>query len=393
MSTGDSDKAVPQERQQVASSARKQAVVAKTKRVALVHDWLIGGGAERVVLELHKMFPDAPIYTSYCTDEWRAKLGGKVVTGYLQKWPFPALRKFLPMLRGWWFSRLNLSGFDLVISTSGAEAKFIKPRTKHIAYIHAPTHYYWSRYDEYMKSPGFPAGSNWLARLGLKILVGPMRRWDYRAAQRPAFLLANSTHTKQAIKKYYGRDSKVIHPPVDIGLFERYSLPQKERRGFIIVGRQTPYKRFDLAVAACTSLGLPLTVVGDGPEHEKLKKLAGVTINFTGRLESSEEIARLVGKAEGFIFPGIDDFGIVCIEAMAAGTPVIAYKAGGALDYIEDGKTGLFFERQTVSSLEDKLKEFDIDNYSPGDIKTRARSFSPEHFRASLEKALKNDLR
>jgi glycosyltransferase involved in cell wall biosynthesis len=371
-------------------------------RVAIVHDWLIGGGAELVVLQLHKMFPDAPIYTSCCTDEWRQKLDGKVVTGYLQRWPFPALRKFIPFLRGWWFSRLNLDGFDLVISSSGAEAKFIRLGTQdsrlktkplHVAYIHAPTHYYWSRYDQYMSKPGFPKGFNWLARLGLKVFVRPMRKWDYRAAQRPDYLLANSTHTQSAIKKYYGRDSRVIYPPVDTELFTKHASPAQERKGFIIVGRQTPYKRFDLAVAACTRLGLPLVVVGDGPEHQRLKKMAGPAINFTGRIKDHAEIARLVGSSQAFIFPGVDDFGIVSIEALAAGTPVIAYKDGGALDYIQPGKTGEFFETQNVSSLCDKLKLFSPQDYSPDDIKKRGEAYSAGHFRTNIEKFVKNTVK
>ena len=211
-------------------------------RVAIVHDWLIGGGAERVVYELHKLYPDAPIYTSYCTDKWRKEMGGKVVTGFLQHWPFSKLRKFIPVLRIWWFTHLDLSGYDLVVSSSGAEAKGIKvPKgTVHINYCHAPTHYYWSRYDEYLKHPGFGIFDP-LARLGLKLLVGPLRRWDYKAAQRPDFMVANSSHIKNEIKKYYGRDSEVINPPVLIERFEK-SKPGK-RQGFLAGGRLTPYKR------------------------------------------------------------------------------------------------------------------------------------------------------
>lgn len=167
-------------------------------KVALVCDWLVGGGAEKVVLELHKMFPDAPIYTSYATNEWRQKLNGKVVTSYLQK--LGKIRKFIPFLRAWWFSHLNLEEYDLVISSSGAEAKFIRLRSnaKHVAYIHAPTHYYWSRYEQYLKEPGF-GSFDWLARLGLKLLVGPLRKMDYKAAQRPDYLIANSSHIKNEI--------------------------------------------------------------------------------------------------------------------------------------------------------------------------------------------------
>lgn len=373
------------EHQRVASSARKQADAAQMKKVAIVHDWLIGGGAERVVLELHRMFPDAPIYTSYSTDEWRNKLDNKVVTGYLQR--LPRLRKYIPFLRAYWFSNLNLRGFDLVISSSGAEAKGIKvpDGTVHINYCHAPTHYYWSRYEEYLKHPGFGIFDP-LARLGLKLLVWPMRRWDYKAAQRPHQMIANSTYTQDQIKKYYGRDSVVIHPPVDIESF----LPEKavSRRGFVITGRQTPYKHFDLAVTACSKLNLPLTVIGTGPDHDKLKKLAGPSITFKGWVSQAEVIASLQ-SAEGFIFPGIDDFGISAVEAMAAGTPIIAFHGGGALDYVSEGNTGLFFKDQTVGSLADALQSFDASKFDPATIRQAAQKFSPivfqQRFRAMIK--------
>src|SRR6266542_3559276 len=202
--------------------------MARQHKVAIVHDWLIGGGAERVVYALHQMYPEAPIYTSYCSPQWRQRMDGKVVTGFLQHWPFSRLRKFIPFLRIWWFTRLDLSGYDLVISSSGAEAKGIKvPKgTVHISYCHAPTHYYWSRYDQYLKQPGFGIFDP-LARLGLRLFVAPLRRWDFKAAQRPDYLIANSSHIQAEIKKYYKRDAVVIHPPVDIERFERAKATNK----------------------------------------------------------------------------------------------------------------------------------------------------------------------
>lgn len=353
-------------------------------RVALVHDWLIGGGAERVVYELHKMYPEAPIYTSYCTDEWRQKLDGRVITGYLQWWPFSNLRKFLPPLRALWFSHLKLDNYDLVISSSGAEAKFVRPSpgTIHIAYIHAPTHYYWNRYDDYMQHPGF-GRLDPVARLGLKFLVGPMRRWDWRAAQRPDFLIANSIYTKKQIKKYYNSDATVIHPPVDV---ERFAGKSNEpRRGFVTAGRQTPYKRIDLAVRAASALKLPLLVLGNGPEHRKLKRLAGRSITFIKR-PSDKQVAEYFKSLLAFIFPGLDDFGIVAVEAMAAGTPVIAYKAGGALDYIDLGKTGLFFEPQTAEALENVLQKFNSVNFNHTSIAKQSQQFSASSFQQKMTK-------
>lgn len=363
--------------------------MARSKKVAITIDWVLAGGAERVALELHNMFPDAPIYTSYCTPEWRQRLDGKVVTGFLQKWPFSKLRKFLPILRIWWFSRLDFAGYDMVISVSGAEAKGIKvpADTLHIAYINAPTHYYWSRYDEYLREPGF-GRFDWLARLGLKILVKPLREWDYRTAQKPDRLIANSTNIQKQIKKYYGRDSEVIFPPVDTEKFKKAGQDSKNRKGFVIAGRQTPYKRFDLAVQACSELGLPLTVIGKGPEYKRLQSMAGPSVHFTGFVKDDADVRKLVAKAEAFIFPGLDDFGIVPVEAMASGTPVIAYKAGGALDYVIPGKTGEFFDKQTVESLKAALKNFDGAKYSSRDISRATDQFSIKEFRKQFEKII-----
>ena len=363
-------------------------------KVAIVHDWFVGGGAERVVYELHKMYPDAPIYTAYCSPGWQQKLSNtKVITSYMQNWPFSKLRKFLPVLRAWWFSHLDLSEFDLILSSSGAEAKTVKAKKPalHINYCHAPTHYYWSRYDEYIKSPGF-GFLDPVARLGLKLLVGPMRRWDYKAAQRPDYIIANSNFIKDQIKKYYGRDSVVIHPPVDIERFKILNKSSNPRAGFLTAGRQTPYKRIDLAVAACTTLGVPLKVIGNGPDHKRLVKIAGPNVTFL-RQQSDEELVKHFQSAQAFIFPGLDDFGIVAVEALAAGTPVIAYKAGGALDYVQPGKNGEFFSEQSTNSLSGVLKKFDNQKYNPSTVQRTADKFSAKIFRGKMSQFIKTTLK
>ena len=401
----------------------KREMVNTQLRVAIVCDWLSGtGGAERVVLELHRMFPDAPIYTSQYDKNPKIWFGDKwfgdadVRTTWLQKLP-KNLKKFLPVLRAWTFSRLDLDDYDLVISSTGAEAKFVKTNRKkwqmangklfgkwklrneksdvhrpvHINYCHAPTHYYWSRYEQYLKNPGF-GRLDPIARLALKLLAGPMRRWDLKAAQRPDYFIANSKYTKDQIKKYYGRDSVVIHPPVEIERFQQaksYKLKAKSsRHGFVVAGRQVPYKKIDLVVKAATKLNVPLVVVGRGPEHAKLGRMAGRGVTFLTNVSDNEMPARFA-QAEAFIFPGIDDFGIVAVEAMAAGTPVIAYSGGGALDYVNK-TTGLLFKEQTVDSLAKAMQEFSKLSFDHAKIATAAEEFSASKFHTNLQQFLKS---
>ena len=281
-------------------------------KVVLVTDWITKqGGGEKVVEQFHLTFPEAPIYTSYCADRWRSKLDDKVITGYLQHWPFSRLRRFLPVLRQWWFASLDLSDFDTIISITGnGEAKFVRKnyvspknrlmhaffpssnshlpiaRAKHISYCHTPVHFYWAQYDEYVKNPSMRP--KWLARLGLKLLVKPLRKRDYRAAQKVDKFIANSTSIQADIQQYYGKDSVVIHPPINtdnfIHLKPREEISISEQPNCIWWGRVVPAKRLDIAVAACNELGWPLTIIGDGPELPRLKELAGKTISFTGYL-------------------------------------------------------------------------------------------------------------
>jgi glycosyltransferase involved in cell wall biosynthesis len=371
-------------------------VADKQLKVAIVCDWLVGiGGAERVVLELHKLYPEAPIYTSQYDPgriDWFPD--ADVRTTWLQHLP-KSLKKFLPLLRAWAFSRLDLSEYDLVISSSGAEAKGVKtgPNTVHISYCHSPTHYYWVRRDEYLQNPGFPRGLNWLARLGLKVLLEPLKHWDRQAAKRPDFMIANSTHTGAMIKRYYRRDSTVIFPPVETHRFHvSGNVKPPLRHGFVIAGRQTPYKRFDLAIEACNELKVPLVVIGDGPEHKRLEKLAERSVTFLSNV-NDYEIVNHFQTALAFIMPNMDDFGIVAVEAMAAGTPVIAYKKGGALDYMIPGKTGLFFERQTVASLRVALEAAQAKSFNHEAIAEHANEFSSQAFSRNMKEFIKNCLR
>lgn len=327
--------------------------VEQNKKIAIVCDWLTSiGGAERVLLAIHELYPEAPIFTSqYDPSQVDWFKGKDIRTTWLQKLPKnTTIRKLMPVLRRQAFEGLDLSEYDVVISSSGAEAKAVKklkPGAIHITYCHSPTHYYWARYDEYLKQPGFGM-LNPVAKAGLKVLGGPMRKWDYEVAQKPDFLIANSTHIQRMIKHYYNRESVVIHPPVDIERFTGLSGTQ-DRSGLIIAGRQVPYKRFDLAILAANKLQLPLTVIGDGPENKKLRALAGPTVTFKHPV-SDAQMEQEFASAKLFLFPGVEDFGITPVEAMAAGTPIVAYGDGGALDYVTP-KTGVLFKTQTVDSL------------------------------------------
>ncbi len=359
-------------------------------KVALVADWIYGGGSEKVVEQFHLMYPEAPIYTSYCSDEWRKRLDNKVVTGYLQHPPFKQLRKFLPLLRQIWFKRLDLSDYDLVISMTGnGEAKFVSaPNGIHISYCYTPVHYYWRHYEEYIKNPGFRP--KWLIRLGLKMLVKPLRSQDYRAAQKVDEFIAISSHIQKDIKKYYNRDSELIFPPVDTDKFKSASKNTK-RSGFVTMGRQVPLKKTDLIIQACNKLGLPLTVIGRGPEHEYLKQIAGPTITFKTGV-SDEQMPKELASAEAFIFASYEDFGIAPIEAMASGTPVLAYKAGGALDYVVPDKTGEFFNEQDLNSMTNALKKFKANKYKPIKVSDHARKFSTQNFILQCQKTVNNFL-
>jgi glycosyltransferase involved in cell wall biosynthesis len=362
-------------------------------KVAIISDWIIGGGAEQVVLQLHQMYPEAPIYTSYISPQWRERLAGADIrTGYLQRWPFSKLRKFLPPLRMRWFSHLKLKDFDLVISSSGAEAKAVKVREDavHITYCHAPTHYYWARYDEYMGNPGFGL-LNPLARFGLKLLAGPMRRADLKASKRPDYFIANSTFTKDQISKYYGRDSVVIHPPVEVEDFAGHNHPASDRSGFVIVGRQAPYKKTALAVQAANLAKQPLIVIGDGPLHKTLRRLAGRKVTLI-RHSTHDRLAEHVGRAKGFIFPSIEDFGIAPVEAMAAGTPVLAFDGGGAKDYV-NRLTGRFFGQAKAPALADAMRDFAGLNFNHQAIAKYAQQFSAKNFRANVGNFVKKHVK
>ena len=363
----------------------------KSPKVAIVHDWLTNmGGAERVVLAMHEAFPDAPIFTSVYEP---AKLplfdGLDVRTTKLQNWPKPLrrLHKFFPMFRVRAFRDLDLSEFDIILSSSSAEAKQVRKTRDdqvHICYCHTPIRYYWSHYAEYKRDPGF-GRLNWLVRLAMPFIVPPLKRADYQAAQDVDVFVANSTEVQKRIREYYGKSSVVIHPPVDAERFTKLSKPLAKRSGYVALGRQVPYKRIDLAVAACTSLKLPLTVIGSGSEHDRLVAMAGPTVEFVTDA-TDEAVAAYLASARGFIFPTEEDFGIVQVEALAAGTPVIAYASGGSEDIVKDGEGGITFDAQDSISLQNALMRAEKSSFDPAKLQRIAKRFHRSLFVTKIRK-------
>lgn len=367
-------------------------------RVALVCDWLTEiGGAEQVLLELSRMFPGAPIYTSQYrrkSSPWFNDCDAR--TGWLNIFP-RGLRKFMAPLRAFYFNHLKLRNYDVVISVCNAECKGVwtPDSTLHIAYLQGPpTQYYWGQYDRYIDNPGF-GKLNWLARWGLRLLVRPMRRSDYRAAQRPDIIVANSHYVLEEIKRYYGRSGVVIHPTVAVEQMRRAAkaitkteinqLKQTLFAGqdfYLAVGRQVNWKRFDLAVTACGKLGENLLVVGDGPEHAKLVELAAgkSNIKFLPKYDGPTAIAGYYRAAKGLIFPSLEPFGIVPVEALACGLPVLALRQGGALDIVEEGANGAFFTKQTASALAKALQDFNVAQFNRTQVAQSADRFDSKYF-------------
>ena len=343
------------------------------------------GGAERLLLEMLKVYPEADLYTSvYNPEAMPAYEKIEVRTTWLQKMPvLKHNHQFWAPLRPLAFRMLDLSEYDLVITSDSADAKNVKVRRDavHISYNNTPIRYYWSHYKEYKADPGFGA-LNPLIKLIMPIFVWRLKKTDYKAAQAVDYFISNSSEIKRRVMKYYLRNSVVINPPVDV---ERFLTDKKHKRsGYLIAGRQTPYKKFDLAIQACNKLKLPLTVVGTGTEHEKLKQMAGDTITFIKDV-SDAEMAEIFHTHEAFIFPAEEDFGIVPIEAMAAGMPVIAYEKGGVVDWMVSGKTGETFPTQTVESLVKVMKKFKPADYKLKDLQDNAQRFSNERFHLELK--------
>ena len=359
-------------------------------KVAIVCDWLTNvGGAEKVLLKVHQLFPDAPIYTSKYSPkgiDWF--LDADVRTGWMQVFP-SFLRRFLGPFRQIYFSHLNLSGYDLVISVTGAEAKAVKvPDGVHISYCHAPTQYYWQLYDDYIRDPGF-GKLNPVIRFFFRILVGPLRKADFRSAGKVDCFVTISEYAKDLILKYYKRKAVVIHPPVEISDFKikagKKDVDKVVENFYVVTSRQVNWKRIDLAIKACLQLKQRLIVIGEGPEHNELMNIAkGSDLIEFLPLMSKGELKKYLVKAKGYLFPSKEPFGIAPVEALAAGCPVIAYREGGARDYVINGKNGVLFDGQNAKSLVLAMKKFEKMKFNRLDVAKTAKGFGEKRFDKEL---------
>lgn len=356
-------------------------------RLALIHDWLpFMGGAERVLTNFVELYPNSPIYTTICNKE---KIDGpirdaEIITSKLQKnKPIENHRKLFPfMLTA--IEQFDLNEFDVVLSSSSSIAKAVitKPETMHVCYCHSPMRYGWEFSHEYA---GKMAGKGSLKSKLLSYFLTGVRVWDYSSAARVDYFIANSENVAKRIWKHYKRESVVIHPPVRCKFFQ---ISKENEDYFLVVSRLQEYKKIDLVVETFNKLNLPLVIIGDGPEKEKLMKMANKNIKFLGRA-SDEVIKEHYAKCKAFIFPGEEDFGITPLEAQASGRPVIAYGKGGALETVVDGVTGLFFKEQKVKDLEDAIQKFEKTKFCKETIRKNAEKFDEEIFKAKIEGFIK----
>jgi glycosyltransferase involved in cell wall biosynthesis len=358
-------------------------------RIALIHDWLNQlGGAEDVLETLVEMYPGAPVYTSmYAPD---------MMPLYYRAWNIhttwmnglPGIHRhhqvylpFYPLA----FEGLSLDGYDVVLSNKSGfcHGVHVPPRAVYICYCLAPTRYVWNLRD-YAERERLPLIANAL----LPPVMALLRRWDYAAAQRVHHLIAISTEIQARIKKYYGRESVVIHPPVDTARF--HLAPRHDDYG-LIISRLIPYKRIDLAVQAFNKLGLPLVIAGEGRDRARLQAMAKSNITFLGRVGDAHA-AELMANCRAFIFPGLEDFGITPVEAQAAGRPVIAFAGGGALDTVQEGITGLFFHEPTWQSLAEAVRRLDDHQFNPTTSREFALRFDKQVFKHKLSEFIADKL-
>ncbi len=361
-------------------------------KIALVHDYLVQyGGAERVLECFAEIFPHAPIYTIvYDKKAMHGVFADKFIrASYLQK--FFLARKYhrlFPFLMISAIEQFDFSKYDVVLSDSSSFAKGVvtRPETLHICYMHTPMRYAWDDCQKYARDFSFP---RFIKRL-VPAFVNYIRLWDRISADRIDKIISNSNFVAKRIKKYYRKESVVIHPPVSVNNFY---ISAKREDYFLMVGRLIAYKRHDIAIHAFNKLGLPLKIIGRGPEMKHLQKMAGKNIEFLGRV-SEEKLPEYYARCRAFIFPQEEDFGIVAIEAMASGRPIIAYRGGDIPEHIDEN-TGVFFNYQTYGDIIAAVREFEKKemSYDPAHIRSRSLKFDKEIFKGKIKSYIEKELK
>ncbi len=350
-------------------------------KIAIVHDWLNTkhGGAERVLLELAKIYPEAPIFTLLYNEQKFGKLiePGRIHSSKLQNYPQflrNRSRYLLPLIPKA-IEAFDLSEFDVVISNSSAFVKNVitKPSTIHICYCNSPMRFAWDYWPSYINDQN--VGS--VRKAFISKQISKIRLWDYYGSARVDKWIANSNHVSRRIKKYYHQNSVVIYPPVDT---ESFAHNDKNKGNYYVtMSAHTPYKRLDLAIEAFNQRGDTLIILGEGPERSRLEKLAKPNIEFKGYI-SEHEREKILGSAKALIFPSEEDFGIAMVEALAAGTPVVAYNKGGAQEIVTNGKTGILFDKQTTQALNKAIDSLAEINTSSSELRASAKSFDKKIF-------------
>jgi len=355
-------------------------------KLAFIHEYLTRmGGAERVLAHLKDIYPEAPIYTLLYDAERMHRVfpPEEVHESFFRSFP-PMLRdnpKNLSILCPTAVEALDLSEYDVVLSSSNSFAKGIitKASTVHVSYCHAPMLFAWEATHSYIRQQQ----KGRLTNIGIRLILHYLRQWDRQAAERVDYFIANSETTRKRIYKYYRREAEVIYPPVDV---EQFQPKAGSGEYFLIASQLTPYKNIDLAITVFNRMNLPLVILGDGPDRKRLEQMAASHITFQGFV-SEEEKREWYQEARGLIFPGSDDFGIAPVEAMAAGTPVLAYRVGGATETIAEGKTGEFFDFHMEEFLADGIRRL-IENegtYDPVYMHEYVRKFRPERFYQEIQ--------
>ncbi|MEW6558467.1 MAG: glycosyltransferase [Elusimicrobiota bacterium] len=354
-------------------------------KIALVHDWLTGmRGGEKCLEVFCKLLPSATLFTLVHIKGVMSAIIEKmeIKTSFLQKLPNieKNYRYYLPLMPKA-IESFDLTGYDLILSSSHCVAKGVKiPKNAlHICYCHTPMRYVWDMYQQYF------GDSKFYVKFAIQILRPYLQKWDVKTSKTVNFFIANSEHVKNRIKKFYNRDAVVIYPPVDTDFFvPPIPYPLSPIPYYLIVSAFAPYKRVDLAIEAFNILGYPLKIIGSGQDEEKLKKIAKNNIEFLGWRDSNE-LKHFYQNCRALIFPGEEDFGIIPVEAQACGKPVIAYKKGGTLETVIDGKTGLFFDEQTVKSVIDTIRKFEHIKFDPQEIRKNAERFNRPIFKQKIK--------